>query len=858
MFEDDEGTVWVGAVGGLSRVRGDRREHLALRPLDPEVGVTGIYQDRRSRLWIATPVGVFVRPTRSSAFQRHSSEVVARAFIEDVEGVVWAATRDDGLVPLDGGLANRARPLSVGDGYRLLFDRNGDLWVATLGAGLFRVALDGLGGPRVVRHFTDESGLAGTIIRALWEDAEGHIWVGTERGLSRLTATPILKSTLVFGQIANLRVRAVTVTPDDSLWVGTARGLYQFQGANRASYIEHPELQGVGIWALHADRHGALWVAAEGGKIARIENGRLVFVPVPDEILGLRSITTDAHDRLWLVDRVQGVLRWADNNLSRVGRRSDGASGMPISALTDSIGNVWVGFGNGNILRFDYEGGIEQYSQKNGIARGIAAALYEDTHGTIWAGSGEGLSYLSGDRFVTIHTLDGLSLGGVSAVVEDDRGYLWLGAAAGLVRLELSDFSRPSRAITDLQIRHRIFDASDGLAAVPVWQNGYPTATRDQRGLLYFVTSHGLAVVDPKRVVEGVAPLRTHVAAVSIDGQSVEPVSPIRLPPQARLTIRYSAATLGAYSKARFRYRLEGLEEDWVDANVGREVVYGDLPAGTYYFRVAGNLDGSWSESGSSLQVVVLPMFYETSWFLGLIATSLGAVVYLVWQVQVRNRRRQVLAAMAERARIGRELHDTLLQGLAAVPLYLENAENELGVSPLAMAERLKQLRHQVEASVRNARLAVSALRSSDSTEGPFAQSLETAGKKAVRGHRVDFEFEVRGTPLRLAPAVQQQLLRIGQEAIANAICHAHAKTIRVELAYDTASLTLRVHDDGRGFDKVDDHKPSEAGTHWGLSGMRERAQLIGASLSITSHPGHGVAMEVVAPLARSTGKKPD
>lgn len=858
VFEDDEGTIWVGAVGGLSRFQNSRWEHLSLRPQDAEAGVTGIYEDRHSQLWIATPVGIFVRPTGSDAFQQYASALVARAFVEDQEGVVWAATREKGLVPLlEGDHAGTFSIPEVNEGFRLLTSRSGDLWVATLGAGVFRLSVGTPSGFRIIKHFTEADGLPGTVARALYEDGEGILWIGTERGLSRLTESPFLQDRFPVAEIASRRVRAVTVTPDGSLWVGTARGLYQFQGTDRAAYIEHPGLQGVGVWALHADRHGVLWVALEGGKVARLENGQFVFAPVPGDIAGLRSITTDAHEQLWLMDRMRGVLRWADNRLSHVSRRSDASVGMPVSALTDSAGTVWVGFGNGDILRFD-ERRKEQYSQELGTNGGTVAALYEDSEGTIWAGTSAGLSRFSEGRFSTFGRIGGLSLNDVSAIIEDDRGYLWIGFAAGVVRLSPSNFSEAGQ-VAESEIRYHFLDATDGLPAVPLWQNGYPTVARDHLGILYFVTSHGLAILDPRRVRERSRFPMARIEGVSVDGRPTEPGTPVNLPHQAsRVTISYSAATLIGSSKTRFRYRLEGWDQEWVNADARREAHYTNLPAGSYYFRVAANLGGPWRESAVPLLITVPPKFYETGWFLVLIVMSFSILAALVWQTRVRQQRARFVAAMAERARVGRELHDTLLQDLASIPLHLENAAEEVGHSPHNIVRgQLRALRQQVEASVREARRAVWALRPADLKQKDVAQSLREFGTQAVRDEPVHFELGVRGAPYRLASSVQEQIVRIAQEAITNAVHHAHAETIRVELEYETRSLTLRVRDDGHSIHEASD--PDNLGRqsdHWGLRGMRERAQLIGARYSLTSRPGHGVVVEVVVPV-RSTTQEP-
>ena len=301
--------------------------------------------------------------------------------------------------------------------------------------------------------------------------------------------------------------------------------------------------------------------------------------------------------------------------------------------------------------------------------------------------------------------------------------------------------------------------------------------------------------------------------------------------------------------KTRFRHRLEGFDADWIDAGTRTEAFYTNLPPRQYQFQViASNDDGTWTEPAAVWDFSMAPMFYQTTWFAVLcVAAAVGAVAGL-WHLHVRQVRQRFALLLGERTRLSREIHDTLLQSLVGVALQLDVIANDLEASAPPAREQFVRMRKNVEEYIREARQSIWDLRSLKLGGTDLAATLREAGENATSGIPVAFQLTVQGTPRRFPAKVEEQLLRIGQEAILNAVRHAQPKEVCVELQYNDDSLVLRVLDDGRGFNP--EHVVAEADGHYGLVSMKERAQEIGGGFTISSRIGRGTEVQAVVPIS--------
>ncbi|HEY5564502.1 MAG TPA: ATP-binding protein, partial [Rhodothermia bacterium] len=485
----------------------------------------------------------------------------------------------------------------------------------------------------------------------------------------------------------------------------------------------------------------------------------------------------------------------------------------------------------------------------DGLSAGAAGAIHEDTAGTIWVGTFQGLSRFARGRFVSIAS-HSRSLGGggrLTAIVEDGQGYLWLGTDAGLVRIRRDEFDKAA-GDPAYSMQYRLLDVSDGFEGRPTSQ-GQPTSTRSSDGTLWFVTSRGLAALDPRALREYPRPVAPVIERILADERAFFPESQLSLSPRtARVQIDYTSLSFAAPSRILFRYRLDGYDQSWVNAGNRRQAFYTNLPPRSYQFRVAASRgDGVWMESPAILGFAIARAFYQTTWFY---AASAGIVVLAlsgVWRLRLRQVRKQFSVVLAERERLAREIHDTLLQGMLGVALQLHGISETLN-SPLSTTKgRCERARDNLEYYIRETRLSIWDLRSPTHETRDLATALhETIDRAATSAVRVS--LKVAGKPRPCGQVIERHMLRIGQEAISNAVRHAEATHVRVELGYDGTSVLLRVSDNGRGFDPEDAAHASVA--HWGLRSMRERAEQIGGHLRLTSTPGRGTEIEAIIPLS--------
>jgi signal transduction histidine kinase len=667
-------------------------------------------------------------------------------------------------------------------------------------------------------------------------------------GLSRLSDRSIRSATVV--PDADAYVYAILHTTDGSVWTATGSGLWREQQGVRQRFGVAQGLPGDVITALHEDRNGTLWAATTQG-IARASGNRFVPVAFTPAVsfAQVRSITTDWSGALWICDSIKGLFRSESGKL--VAMTEGKYDGQPYVGYTDRTGRVWVGFWSGDLLAFDGET-IRHYSAADGLPTGTVNVIYEDSRRNLWVGTGQGLAALRGDRFVHFEG-QGFPHSTVVSIVEEGEGLAWFGLGAGLVRINLEEFERAA-ADPATQLRYHFYGTEDGLPGT-LGRPGTPSATRSADGRLWFTTSVGLAVVDPARLQKRPAPGPLRIDAVTVDGRMQEPQAALRLPPRtSRIEIDYSILNLAAAPRLRSRYRLDGFETEWQDAGDARQATYTNLPPGSYSFRVVSTTsDGSWSESGAALEFSVAPAFYQTWPFYGGVVLLALTGLWSGWQLRLRSVRRQYDLVLAERARVAREIHDTLLQSLVGVALEFDDISGQLEPSS-PLKTQVSRVREQVEHYIRETRQSIWDLRSPTLAATDLATALRNFGDAAVAGSQVAFHFTVDGRPRRLSDDAEEQLLRIGQEAVTNAIRHAGATLIRMELIYGDEAVRLRVFDDGKGFDV--EQLVQVRGSHWGVTTMRERAQHLGADFNLASHPGAGTLVEAVVAVSSRPGHR--
>lgn len=844
IVEDRDKTIWASGAAGVWRFRDEHWEQIsASRGLPPRAS-SALFLDRDGALWVGSAEGIYRRPAGADTFEHVvATSSTVRAIVGDSAGSLWATDPLRTLTAVSVAGSERARPTyrgldlrgSPGQGFGaasdVLLDRRGNMWVATFGQGLLRARRRGHS-YEAPEQITRREGLAANSVRALFEDREGNIWIGTAGGLTRLSEKRM--TSIAEGET----VSALAATSDGSVWVGTNSALIRLSDGGQRRYTASDGLPGATIRSLHAERDGTLWVATNRG-LARLVGGRFVPVHLPEGTLLQRttSMTTDREGALWLSDLDDGLFRFAEDMLTNVD-----APGVqrPMTVYSDRAGRVWIGQLSGDLAVYE-NSRLAFYSTADGSEIGTVTAIYEDRHGTVWVGATTGLGRVDNGHFVR-EDIENLA-SGVLAIVEDAHNRLWIATRDGIL---CASFSEPAQAgansprLTDFLV----YDASDGLPGVPV--RALPGVVRGTDGSLSFATANAVARIVPERLIDSGPTPRIRIEAVVADERQLRPEPQALLPPgTSRIEIQYTVLTLTAAANSRFLYRLDGYDLDWVRAGLRREAVYTNLPPGQYRFRVTSR-GGGGPRQEAAWDFTIEPKFYQTRSFAVVMGGFVILLVSAAWRVRLLHVRNQFKVVLSERARIAREIHDTLLQGLFGVALQIDGVSKQLESSPESTKERLESVRRLIGRYIRETRSSIWLLRSPSLEERDLPAAIRDASEMLTAGTPVQLDFEVTGHVRPLSSELEEQLLRIVHEAVMNVVTHAQATKLQILLQYPPRAVSLRVSDNGCGFDP--ERPSSEDSGKWGLIGMKERATQVGAALNLSSVRGRGTEIELVVP----------
>lgn len=835
LFEDPEGTVWTGSRDGLFRLAGEQWERIA-DGLSAEA-VYAAFIDSQGAFFVGTASGAYRRAPGEATFSKLYPVGPVRSIVELPNGDVLFSH------PIVGyqGPPQRvpARPSEEGRGNRLFVDRRGQFWVGTRGHGLWRVLA-----PESVEPVIDKastlSGLSNDGVEALLEDQAGNVWVATTDGLNRLMPHKV-------EQVLNLGlVTGVESAADGSMWLSTVDAIVEFVGG-RPKAPRRVWPLAARLTSMDAAEDGRLWAAIDG-RVFRVDHHGVAPVTFHEAHPPTKTtiVASDRQRGVWMYDEVKGLLRWTHGRKPVLA--CPGISNVSATSLyAERQGRLWMLRSDGRIVMSEPSGECRVVGTGDGLTGGPYHDVLEDRQGTIWLTGDSGFSRFVNGRFATIGAANGIPSGVLTAAIEDEHGTFWIGVvSAGVMRVEREELER-SFSDPAHRLAFTFYDRSDGTAGTPLV--GSSGAVKSADGRLWFLSGRGASVFDPDALRHEPGPHPAlRIESVLADGRPVDVRAGVVLPPPAeRLEIDYTTPELTAPLRLQFRYRLEGFDTDWVQAGARRQASYTNLPPGDYRFRVvARRRDGGWDEPGTSWSFAIGPAFYQTTWFF---ASSTLVLVFGIggaWRLHLRQVRRRFSLLLGERARLSREIHDTLLQGMVGVALQFDALATDMDSSPARGKERLVRLRKNVEEYIRDARQSIWDLRSPTLEKSDLAAALRTAAEQATSVSGVALEMTVVGTPRPCSAKVKEQLLRIGQEAVMNALHHAHAKEIQLQLVYEPHRILLRVRDDGRGFDAT--HVFAARDGHYGLVSMKERAEHVGGSLRIASTVGLGTEIEAIVP----------
>lgn len=851
---DGDGRLWAATTNALARFDGARWHRIGADWNFAGQRAIAIFLDRDGTMGAFTDSTLMTLPKGGTAYQPTGGKSTTRApivrssdgalFLSDGRGIrsIASLARYD---EIDRPWVVRTKPNDV---VRILADRDGSLWFGDA-RGVGRIAHPERR-DATVEYFSKSEGLSDFKAGAIFEDREGNIWTATSSGVDRFRVGSFVPPTKV------LQVNFAAMASD----LNGGLIFAEFGGAGRHLTVDGTVRKFGPIFATCAyrDPDGAVWFGSQPtapriAELMRYQRGRVDRMDLPADIppnVDVQSITMDASRSLWISVIRKGVYRLSGGAWSQPPDLPDAGKLTAVVMTADSKGRVWLGYVGNRVALWD-NGKVRIYTASEGLEVGNVLAIHEKgTH--LWVAGERGLAIFDSDRFRTLSTEDREVLQGITGLVETDDGDLWLHGSAGAILVKAEEIQsalrQPAPAMT-----YRLFDHDDGLAGVATDVRPLPTLVAGADGRLWFATNRGVFTLDPRRIATNKVPPMVVVKAVLAGGERHLPHEKIDLPAlTTNLQVDYTATNIAAPRRMRFRYKLSGVDPDWLDAGARRQAFYTNLGPGSYRFQViAANEDGVWNPAGATFAFTIAPAWYQTKWFLALCFLAAIAALALGYRMRVARVSSQIQARLQERQlereRIARDLHDTLLQGFQGLLLTFTAAMRRIpsGEPARALMEKALERASGVLAEGRN---RVRDLRDSVVFQGDLPAALKDAAEDFAQVHPATFALAVQGDTRVLHPLVLEEAYRIGREALANAYHHAAARKIEVEVTFDSAQLRIRIRDDGKGIDG--DVLANGVPGHWGMTGMRERAQKLGARLLIRSGSGSGTDVELDIPGA--------
>ena len=812
-------------------------------------------------------------------FAEPNSAVLSMA--ESSDGKVWLGTRDKGLFFMDDGKVV-AVPLGLSDAKIncLLASGNRDLWIGT-DKGLLR--WDGAKGaslevPPALRHLR---------VISIIPDRDSNIWLGTPSGLIRVNPGGIVLD--ASNSQTPIPVNALLEDREGNLWAGRPSGIERLRDSAFVSFSA-AGLQSESSGPVYVDRSERVWFAPFEGGLHWLKGEKSGSVAIDHLNQDVVYSIAGTKDDLW-IGRQQGGLThlyYAAGSLTtRTYAEADGLAQNSVYAVFQSSdGSVWAGTLSGGVSQLA-NGRFTNYTTAAGLASNSVTSIAQTADETMWFATPNGLSALSGGHWRSLGIRQGLPSPTVNCLFTDSSDLLWIGTANGLAyqiggQVQVSAGAPPSlreqifgiaedrlgwlwistsnhvlRVKRDALLRNslgesdvREYGVQDGLHGTEGVKR-QQSVFADPHGKIWFSMNRGISVADPSRAISDSPPAILHFDEVTTDGVPLSLAGPVQLAgAHRRLTFNFSAVSLSVPERVRYKYTLEGVDEGWSPPVSAREVTYNNLGSGNYRFRLtASNSNGLWNSAESDISFTIQPAYWQTWWFRlsGLLIIVLAVLLF------VRLRMRALAARMnmrfeerlAERTRIAQELHDTLLQGFMSASMQLHVADDRLpGDSPAKpLLGRVLQLMGRVMDEGRN---TVRGLRSSDIARPNLEEEFSRIQKDLSISTQSEFRVIVEGAPRPLRPVIHDELYYIGREALSNAFRHSAAGEVVVEIEYASSHLRLLVRDNGRGIDSQVLHAGRDG--HWGLSGMRERAERIGGKLKVLSMPSAGTEIHLSVP----------
>ena len=832
VYQDHEGKLWIGTDNGLFRLSGERVERVDNTDNIPSIAVHAILEDGHGQLWVGGSKLLCLRGGRSIEYRLEGgeSENRVKSILETRDGTVWVGTIS-GLHRLIAGAGDRSfhRVPEVRGVVRFLRETSdGTLWIGTIGHGIYRDR-----GGRF-SQMTAPHPLPSNTALNLFEDAENNIWIGTQAGMLRLSKTPV--RTVALPDAGDYDAETVYQDPNGDLWVA-ATNLFRFRHG-KATEVRFPGIDRVRIRNVFRDNTGALWIGTEGRGVFRQSGARLVHYTNKDGLVNnfVRAFLQSRDGKVWIATD-EGVSRWGPEGFTSYQMRDGLCYFSTRSLAEDRNGDIWIGTDHG-VSRL-HSGSFAKDLASDGLKDEKIWAIHEDSDGGLWFGTRTGGLYRwRAQRLNHYTTAQGLASNSIYEILEDREGNFWISGPNGIsvisrheLDLIADDQSHPLSLI--------LYGISDGLETTQLYGAEKPGGVVTSEGEVWFASNQGPVRIslDPTKLSGPVPVVMDHVLADGLEKPTHEPIT--LSPDNVKVELHYSVVLLRSQERVRFRYKLDGFDKSWTDDASARVAYYTNLPSGRYEFRVAAfEMNNPQQISETSVEIIQKPHFYRTPWFLGFCLLMLGALIWAGHGIQLRQLHSRFEAVWNERARLAREMHDTLIQGCAGVSALLE-AHSSLDITETQAKDNLLDCaRTQLRTTIDESRAAVWDLRHGDGSAIAIDPLLQNMARQIGHEFGVPVEYQLSGKPFDFDQSTAHELLMVTREALHNAVRHGQPTKVQLKVGFAENACRVQIRDNGIGFDPAS--VLSSPNGHYGLVGIRERVKRLGGSFVLTSRCGEG------------------
>lgn len=908
--EDSAGTLWIGTSGGLSRLVNGRIENVLL-PSRMGAVVTTLMEDAAGRLWVGTRNGlgiyqngdfiedqiladlgqlaiyslaqdhngdVWIAGGIRGLFQFHdhhftripgptgNEQYFAHCLLEDKSGILWMSIgngmilcrRDEAWITY-----NESDGLPFVYVTTMVQEADGTIWAGSLDDGLYRFSA---GRFTAIRK---ENGLSANDIRSLCPDREGNLWVGTRiGGLDRLSRSKLITYNAAEG-LTNDYTRGVAESADGTLWVGTTGGgLYS---GNAGRFIEMPNEDGIFRFAfvdsVLAATDGSIWYGANRG-LLRLKNGKLINYSTNQlwvQSIAVSALCDDNHGGVWIGTTDSKLVHFKDGKFIPFPHRRI-ARGIITSLAQETNGALWVGSESGGLKRIQPENN-SIFSLTNGLLSQSIRTLHLDADGTLWIGTlGGGLSRYRDGHVVTFTTQQGLWADTISQIVPDDNDNLWCGCNRGIFRVSKKELDNVATGKSAF-VHPRVFGLDDGMLAEECSGGFSPAGLRTKSGLICFSTVKGLVFLDPElhmktlprealleevMVTDGKIH-RLESESIIVTDMNRESLRHLTIQHGAwEIDFHYTAISLSSPESVLFRYRLEGLDKDWIEAGARRTAYYHRVPPGDYTFQVtACNADGIWSNQKATIAITVQPYFWETLWFQ--ITAAIIVLILISWIVRSRYRHRLARLEMQhavekERLRISKDIHDDIGGILTQVSQISDLGQSGTETQPI-LKSQFARIGHQSRAAVQALDEIVWATNPKNDNLPRFAEYVSRFADECFENSSIrcwqEVPTDLPALPLR--SNVRHNIFLAVKEALNNILKHSGATEVWLRLALEDTKVRIEIEDNGHGFISSE---IAQGGN--GLDNMKTRLEECRGQMELTSAPKNGSKIRFTFPLPKT------